>query len=106
MNTTCAPTVPDAGDFNVKRELWRLPVGEVFQDWLGKQRFEKVAEIITARGEVRHAILCLASPFQAGQKLGPVCSAFFTTPGTLLFREGSLKVFVHVERKEPHVQET
>ena len=106
MNTHSAPASPGAVTedgayhFCVKRQLWRLPIGEVFEDYYHKQQFEKIAEIINQRGEVLHAFLCLASPFKEGQKLGPVCSAFFTTQGTILFREGSLKVFVRGETKE------
>jgi hypothetical protein len=95
MNTTQATPIPDCADdrppFNVKRQLWRLPIGEIFQD-AGGQRFEKIAEIINRCGEPRHAIQCLASPFK--RQPGPIASAFFTTPGTILFREGWLKVFV------------
>jgi hypothetical protein len=103
MNTTSATPIPETNDqaaFDLKRQLWRLPVGTVFEDWYGKQRFEKVAEIINSRGQVRHAIQCLVSPFKAGQDIGRICSAFFTTPGTVLYREGDLQVFIQGERRD------
>lgn len=89
-------TVQDNGDwsFCVEREIWRLPNGTIFEDGYHKQVFEKVAEIITARGKVRHALQCLKSPFPAGKDLGPICSAFFCRPGDLVYREGGLRVLV------------
>lgn len=107
MNTTKATPIPGSireggyWEFSEKREIWRLPVGTIFEDGYHKQQFE-----VITRGQVRHAIQCLASPFEEGQDIGPICSAFFTTPRTILFREGRLQVFIRPEQKEEgHAQE-
>lgn len=108
MNTTEAIPTPGAVQddgyytFRVKRELYRLPVGTIFEDGYHKQLFEKVAEIINRRGEPRHVLQCVAGPFETGQKLGPVCGAFFCRVGDLVYREGKLKVFVRAEPREDH----
>lgn len=110
MNTNEAPSTPGTVQedgyytFCVKRELYRLPVGTIFEDGHHKQIFEKVGEIITRRGEPRHALQCLASPFKRNDKLGPVCAAFFCRVGDLVYREGKLKVFVRAERKEENAE--
>lgn len=121
MSTPDAPATPDVDlanlepgaaredgyyVFNVKRQLWRLPVGALFEDAYHKQIFRKTAEVLTSRGRKRHQLECVASPFKGRTKpLGPVCSAFFCLPGQVVYREGSLQVFVRGERKESHAQE-
>jgi len=71
-------------------QLWRLPVGARFEDFGGKQTFEKTGEVVTKRGK-RHQLKCVDSPFT---KLpGPVCAAFFCAIGDVVYREGSLRVF-------------
>lgn len=93
----------DPLEFPMKRQLWRVPVGGIFQDWNG-QRFEKIAELVNQRGEPRHAVQCLVTPFKGTP--GPIASAFFCSPGTIVYREGNLQVFVRGEPKEHHAQET
>lgn len=103
MNTTSATPIPDAtgpdGEYVFCREvqLWRLPVGSVFADWYRVQVFEKVAEILTSRGKVLHALQCLKIPYSAEKPAGPVSSAFFCNVGMVVYRGGDLRVFVQEE---------
>jgi hypothetical protein len=78
--------------------LWRLPVGAQFEDASG-QRFEKLAEIVNVRGQRRHVVQCLATPFRG--KPGAMASAFFTEMGSLLYLEGSRIVRKMVGEEEP-----
>ena len=71
------------------KQLYRLPVGTVFNDWYRKQVFIKEGEIATKTGK-RHRLRCIVSPFR---KTGPISSAFFCAVGTVVFREGNLRVF-------------
>jgi hypothetical protein len=89
------PEAEELREFPLERQLRRVPVGEQFEDFYGKQRFEKVAEIINCRGQVRHVVQCLQSPFT--QEPGPICSAFFTHVGAVLYLEGGKRVFVRAE---------
>ena len=70
-------------------QLFRLPVGTVFNDFYGKQVFIKEGEVQTKRGRV-HRLRCIVSPFQ---ETGPISSAFFCGIGQRVYREGGLRVF-------------
>jgi len=72
------------------KQLFRLPIGAQFEDYSGKQAFQKLAEVETPRGK-RHQIQCIRSPFNVFP--GPVCAAFFCAVGDVIFREGNLRVY-------------
>jgi hypothetical protein len=70
----------------------RLPIGTRFNDFYGKQVFEKVGECTAVRGRKRlHILKCLHSPFKT--QPGPICAAFFCAIGDVVYRGGSLRVF-------------
>ena len=88
-------------------QLWRLPIGTVFEDFYGQQRFVKEGELsndgpVTIRSiegvKVRpkqkfHKLRCLHSPFTKTKPPGPISSAFFCAVDDVIYREGSLRVF-------------
>jgi hypothetical protein len=92
LEETPSPTTNAKGpEFCVERQLWRVKCGEQFEDG-GGQRFEKITEIINQSGQRRHVVQCLWSPLKG--KLGPVCAAFFTEAGTVLYLGGGRTVLV------------
>lgn len=69
--------------------LWRLPIGARFEDYSGKQIFEKVGEYTVVKTRQKmHALRCEKSPYT---KLpGPITAAFFCAIGQVVYRGGSL----------------
>lgn len=72
--------------------LWRLPIGTRFNDFYGKQVFQKIGVCSAVKSRQKLQILrCEQSPFV---KLpGPICAAFFCEVGQVVYRGGGLTVF-------------
>lgn len=72
------------------RAIRNIQPGELFEDCNGQQ-FAKLGTVINRRGQRRHMIQCLWSPF-GRKKPGPISGAFFTHIGSVLYLGGNRPV--------------
>src|SRR4051812_19039855 len=71
-------------DYEKEWQLRRLAPLEQFEDWSRRQRFVKLGQITTAKGQKRQMVLCLWSPI-GRKRPGPITGAFFAHIGSVLY---------------------